>query len=169
MNSSQALTSSNYEEARKAIKKFLNDINDCMYALKNTYGYDTKELYITYDMLRYEIFTDKNIQLMCEDNSIDTVINKLNTFTGLLTNLMTELDKTKSKIKHTEAELDSKTMEKGEIKEGITEDLTTGIISIVLGSLLTGSLAIQPYMLKTIFLPKKIPANEYTIDNLGNI
>ena len=45
-------------ENRHVINSFMNYIHECLYEVKN-FGYDTKDIYVVYDLLRYELVSLK--------------------------------------------------------------------------------------------------------------
>ncbi len=103
MNSETALEYSDYENHHAVIKKFLNSINDSL-RLMTIEGYDTKDLYTLYDMLRYEVLSDKGIRLLFEQGLIEEYIIKLNTFNALLTDLTKQLKENRTSLMETKDE-----------------------------------------------------------------
>ena len=86
----------------KVIKKYLDEINDVIKLIED-YGYSTKELYITFDMLRYELLTKDNIEKNYTEDEILSIIKELDIFCSLLSNLKIELYKNTGLIFNTSA------------------------------------------------------------------
>ena len=90
-----------YEKDYKTIKGFLNTINESLRNISEC-GYDTKDLYILYDMVRYDILSDDNIKLLYNNRLLEDYIIKLNTFDGLLRELSNELRENKKTLNEKE-------------------------------------------------------------------
>ncbi len=78
------------QTVKATIKTFLNDINQSLYLIKSS-GYDTTELYPVFDLLRYEILTDKNISKLYLENKTDDLVRNLNTYSGIIKDLSKQL------------------------------------------------------------------------------
>ena len=85
------------EETIKVVKTFLNDINDSLYLLKK-HGFDTSDAYALYDLLRYEVLTASNIEIMYRNGNVEEVVKRLKVCSSLLNGLIDEIKYSESKI-----------------------------------------------------------------------
>ena len=95
------LYKSDYED----IKMFLNRIIENIKIIEKL-GYDTKDFYILYDMLRYEILSNKNINNMTDDLK-ESIIKNLYLFDGLISEVTKEIQKNNVLLNETNKKIDN--------------------------------------------------------------
>ena len=80
-----------YEDAIKTVDKFLESVKNSLYDLKVYSNYDTSELINLYNILRFEILTDKRVKELCDEGIIDEYVRKLNMFSSTIKDLSSYL------------------------------------------------------------------------------
>ena len=159
-----------YQEYRSIVKTFLNDINDSIYLLKQN-GYDTKDLYVVYDMLRYEVLSDKNIAILYRQGRGQEIVQKLKTYNGLVSDLTEQLNASRELKNEHDEELNKinskiKSLRKPE-KSLDTSDMFNGIVSIALAATTFLTAKISYYLYKSEF---SVPQTEYyKVDTENNV
>ncbi len=169
MNNQEQLLENKYDKDYKTIKNFLNSINDSIRSFGDN-GYDTKDIYVLYDMLRYEVLSDDNIKRLSKMGLTDDVITELNTFNGLISDLNKEYIQSKESLDKTNKRIE----ELGEDKPIPDYDKDTIKPSRVLSRALASIIMISPYAIGgtleagNIYIHMRSPkVTEYTIDSTG--
>ena len=80
-----------YEDAIKTVDEFLESVKNSLYDLKVYSNYDTSELINLYNILRFEILTDKRVKELCDEGIIDEYVRKLNMFSSTIKDLSSYL------------------------------------------------------------------------------
>ena len=123
-------------ETIKIVKSFLNSINDNIYILTNN-GYDTKDVYLLYDMLRYELLTEEQIEALYLNNKTDELIKKINVFDNLFKSLTDELsvnEKKKDKIENKINNYAKATRNRTDLEEYDRIDILKASLAVLLTS-----------------------------------
>ena len=87
-SSSQSMTLDSKDSANEVIR-LLCEIDNNLYSIKDK-GFDTNEVYKTFDLLRYEILSDKNVERLVREGQIEEVIRKLHIYNDLISDLTSE-------------------------------------------------------------------------------
>ena len=158
-----------YEKDYKTIKGFLNTINDNVRSLGDN-GYDTKDIYVIYDMLRYEILSDSNIRKLNENGMTDDIIAKLNTFNGLINDLTKDYIKNKKSLDEANERIrelseDKPVYNKKSVYIGCLEEELVAV-ALLLAPILI-SVPLEKKIIKHTFRAPKV--TEYTIDSTGKL
>ena len=160
------------EEATKVIKDYLNTINDSLKVLDEN-GYNTKDIYAIYDMLRYDLLNNKNIEEFYSKDLLEEITKKLNTYNYLLNNIVKELNvnselllKNESKQYEINEKLTKNNPKYRKLDTKIKDKTRFAILSLLTASnLIGGAITIN----KTVDSVYKSPlVDEYNIDSLGH-
>ena len=90
MNSSVLENDEDFEKSKQIVKYFLNEILASIVLIEES-GYDCKDIYDLYDLLRYDILSDKNIDKLYSEGQISEYIKKLNIYNSLIKDLTNDL------------------------------------------------------------------------------
>ena len=139
MNSStQSMTldsNENYEE----VKRLLDNIDANLEVLKK-YDQDTSEQYKTFDLLRYEILSDKNIKRLEKEGQLEEVISRLHVFSDLMDSLTSDFVTNKEKLREAYKDYNSTTDRISMTKRSARNALEYGPTSVISTLLATGML-----------------------------
>lgn len=175
MNSStQSMTLDSKDSANEVIR-LLYEIDNNLYSIKDK-GFDTNEVYKTFDLLRYEILSDKNVERLVREGQIEEVIRKLHIYNDLISDLTSEfagVEQELRAIKKDNNYKNSKINDKKSDAEYVkNEKLNKGMISAILLStaiFLTPLVSLAGYGISSYKKNKNSPqVISYSINSEGN-